>query len=340
MPRLHRATHAARSGTNAFDTGSRDRWGGDVTLHAHEIAIDLALVRALVDRAVPDLADRPLRPLDASGSSNALFRLGDDLLVRLPRQPGGSETITKEARRLPYLAPALPVPVPEVVVVGEPGFGYPERWSVVRWIDGEVPRVPVERGVATDALARDLAGVVGALRELAVPADALADPALRWYRGDSLLAMDEAVHGYVAGCRAIAGLDLDLDACRRVWEKATALTDSGEDGAPRWLHGDLLAENLLVREGRLAAVLDFGALSVGDPTVDLVAGWELLDPPGREVFRSVLGVDEVTWLRGRAWALAIAVMTFPYYWHTMPERCHDRLVLARAVLADAGRQSR
>jgi len=93
-------------------------------LHEDEIEIDLPLVRALVDRALPDLAGRPLRPLDASGSSNALFRLGDDLLVRLPRQPGGSETIAKEARWLPYVAPALPVAVPRIVAVGEPDLGY------------------------------------------------------------------------------------------------------------------------------------------------------------------------------------------------------------------------
>jgi aminoglycoside phosphotransferase (APT) family kinase protein len=105
----------------------------------------------------------------------------------------------------------------------------------------------------------------------------------------------------------------------------------------RWYHGDLLAENLLVRNGRLAAVLDFGGLSVGDPTIDLLAGWGVLDAPAREVFRAALGVDESTWLRGRAWTLSIALITFPYYWHTMPTRCADNLALARSVLADAAR---
>ncbi len=317
-----------------FDTAARARWGSGVTLHEDEIEIDLPLVRALVDRALPDLAGRLLRPLDASGSSNALFRLGDDLLVRLPRQPGGSETIAKEARWLPYVAPALPVAVPRIVAVGEPDLGYPERWSVVCWIDGGVPTVPVGPGVAAGELARDLAGVVGALGGLAVPPDALTDPALRWYRGEPLAAMDATTRQYLADCRRLPGLDLDLDACLRLWEAAIALTCAGEAVA-RWFHGDLLAENLLLREGRLAAVLDFGGLSVGDPTVDLIVGWEVLDPSGREVFRSILGVDEVTWLRGRAWALAIAVMTFPYYWHTMPDRCAARLAMARAVLADA-----
>ena len=100
-------------------------------------------------------------------------------------------------------------------------------------------------------------------------------------------------------------------------------------------HGDLLAENLLVRDGRLAAVLDFGGLAVGDPTVDLIVAWEVLDPASREVFRRAVGVDETSWLRGRAWALSLALITFPYYWSTMPDRCASRLAVARSVLADA-----
>lgn len=120
-----------------------------------------------------------------------------------------------------------------------------------------------------------------------------------------------------------------------VWEAAVLRAGAVEVVAPRWLHGDLVAENLLLHEGRLAAVLDFGGLSVGDPTVDLVVGWDVLDPAARVVFRSALGVDDVTWERGRAWALAIAVMTFPYYWRTMPDRCAARLAMARAVLTDA-----
>lgn len=306
-----------------------------MTLHEDEIEIDLPLVRALVDRALPDLAGHPLRLLDTSGSSNVLYRLGDDLLVRVPRQPGGAETIAKEARWLPYVAAALPVAVPRIVAVGEPDLGYPERWSVVYWLDGEVRDAPAGPAAVAAELARDLADVVGALGELAVPSDALADPALRWYRGEPLAAMDAATRRYLADCRRLPGLDLDVDACLRVWEAAVVGTGDGEVVAPRWLHGDLLAENLLLREGRLAAVLDFGGLSVGDPTVDLVVGWDVLDPAAREVFRSALGVDDVTWVRGRAWALAIAVMTFPYYWHTMPDRCAARLAIARAVLADA-----
>lgn len=307
-------------------------------LHDDELLIDLSLVRALVDRALPECASLPLSRLRASGSSNALFRLGDELLVRLPRQPGGSATIEKEARWLPQIGPLLPVSVPEVVAVGEPDLGYPERWSVVRWLDGDVPTVadPASHAASTPtALARDLAAVVTALPDIRVPDSALADPQLRWYRGDPLGSMDDATRGNLAACRDISGVDLDLDAALRVWEEAMALPETGTGSAPRWYHGDLMAENLLVRGGRLAAVLDFGGLALGDPTVDLIVAWDVLDPAARDVFRRAVGVDETSWLRGRAWALSLALMTFPYYWNTMPDRCASRLAVVRSVLADA-----
>ena len=307
-------------------------------LHDDELLIDLSLVRALIDRALPEYASLPLSPLRASGSTNALFRLGDELLVRMPRQPGGTATIEKEARWLPQIGPLLPVSVPEVVAVGEPDLGYPERWSVVRWLEGEVPTVadPASHaGPTRPALARGLAAVVTALRDIQVPESALADPQLRSYRGAPLQSMDDTTRGNLAACREISGLDLDFDAALRVWEEAMALPQTGSGSEPRWYHGDLMAENLLARGGRLAAVLDFGVLAVGDPTVDLIVAWEVLDPEARDVFRRAVGADEKSWLRGRAWALSLALMTFPYYWNTMPDRCASRLAVARSVLADA-----
>jgi aminoglycoside phosphotransferase (APT) family kinase protein len=311
-------------------------WSVRVTgrLHHDEIPIDDALVRSLLGTLSSSYGQLPLRRLDTSGSSNALFRLGDELLVRLPRQPGGTATIEKEQRWLPYVAGALPASVPEIVSVGAPGFGYPERWSVVRWLAGEVPAVPAAAEEPRHHLAGDLARVVTGLRGLDVPDAATHDPHLRSYRGEPLVGMDGSTREALASCRQIDALDLDLDACTAVWDDAMSLPGAHEVAEPRWYHGDLVAENLLVRGGRLAAVLDFGGLSVGDPSVDLVVAWELLDPCARARFRAAVDVDDATWLRGRAWALALSVMTFPYYWATMPERCANRLALARAVLAE------
>lgn len=306
-----------------------------VTLHADELPVDEALVGRLITDQLPEYAGVPVRRLCASASSNSLFRLGDELLVRVPRQPGGSSAILKEARWLPYLEDALPAGVPEIVAVGEPAHGYPEHWSVVRWVDGEHPTPATSSTDSRDVLAHDLAAVVRVLRELEVPPQAREDAALRWYRAEPLTAIDSDIRAYAELCRSVPDLDLDVDAVLLVWDAAMAAAADGPRPATHWLHGDLLAENLLVRNGRIAAVLDFGGLAVGDPTVDLVAAWELLDPEARALFRAEAGLDDHTWLLGRAWALALAVMTFPYYWRTMPERCAGRLAIARQVLMDA-----
>jgi len=307
-------------------------------LHDDEIPIDAGLVRALVDRAMPHYTDLPVRRLDSSGSTNALFRLGENLLVRLPRQPGGSAAIAKEAKWLPVLGPSLPAGVPEVVAVFEPDCGYPERWSVVRWIDGEHPEVVTPKtpaGPRRAGLAVDLAKVVSALGLAEVPSEAASDPALRWYRGEPLATMDAVTRQNIGRCRALNDFGYDLDAAERLWDEAVRLPGAKDRPAPRWYHGDLTAENLLVRDGRLAAVLDFGGLSVGDPAVDLAVAWEVLDPPAREIFRRKLGVDDATWLRGRAWALSLTFMIW-YYWATMPQRRTRSIAVGRNVLADAG----
>jgi aminoglycoside phosphotransferase (APT) family kinase protein len=305
-------------------------------LHDDELEVDEVLVRRLLATLSPAYAGLPLRRLASTGSTNTLFRLGDDLVVRVPRQPGGTSTIEKEQRWLPYVARSLAVAVPEVVAVGEPAAGYPERWSIVRYVDGEPPRLPSAGEAPRHDLAHDLAGVVTALRRATVPAEAVGDPSLRWYRGEPLSRYDDDLHGWLEQCRSAEGLDLDLDSVERAWDAAVALPDAHEAAEPRWYHGDLLAENLLVRDdGRLSAVLDFGGLAVGDPAVDLVVAWELLDPVARTTFRNAVGVTDGEWSVARGWALALGVMVFPYYWQSMPARCAQRLFMARQVLAEA-----
>jgi aminoglycoside phosphotransferase (APT) family kinase protein len=310
----------------------------DGRLHDDELEVDAELVRRLLTTLSPAYDGMALRRFDASGSTNALFRLGDELLVRVPRQPGGTSTIEKEQRWLPYVAASLPVAVPEIAAVGEPGFGYPEKWSVVRFLTGDRPALPQPQEAPRHALAGDLARVVGALGDLAVPTDAVGDPALEWYRGRPLASMDDDMRGFLRDSRALEredGFELDLERVRRVWEATVRLPEAGRGVEQRWYHGDLNAENLLVRDGRLVAVLDFGGLSVGDPTNDLAVAWQLLDTAARTTFRASLSVDDPTWRLARGWALVLAMMGQPYYWHTMRDRCLRGLHTARAVLDDA-----
>ena len=235
----------------------------------------------------------------------------------------------------------LPVAVPEVVAIGEPAFGFTELWSIVRWQSGEHPETcsPADSPKPERLqLAAELAQIVIAFRQIEPSSEALDDRQLRrHYRGRALVDHDSQMRQNIENCRSIEGLNLDLDAALTVWEQALELP--GADKAIenyRWFHGDIVAENLLLKDGHLTGLLDFGGIGLGDPTVDLHGAWELLDAPAREEFRSRLDIDESEWLRGRAWALAIALMTFPYYWTTMPNRIKDRLAMVRSVLADFG----
>jgi aminoglycoside phosphotransferase (APT) family kinase protein len=302
-------------------------------LHADELLIDIALVRQLVDRAFPEYVDEDLRHLNDSGSSNALFRLGNDKLVRLPRQPGGGASIDKEASWLPYVAPHVTVEVPEVVGVGEPDLDYPERWAITTWLHGTRPTTPrsIPRDNGTEGLAEDLVQFLTELRGMEVPERAKADKALSWYRGLPLWDLDADFRGTAVECREL-GISLDVDEALRVWDRAVDASRAVEP-ADSWYHGDLLVENLLLNyTGGLAAVIDFGGLALGNPTVDLVVAWEALDDDGRRVLRRALDVDDATWTASRGWALLIAMITFPYYGVSMPARCADRLAMAEAAI--------
>ncbi|MCF1648834.1 aminoglycoside phosphotransferase family protein [Streptomyces indiaensis] len=277
---------------------------GVVRMHEDELDIDVSLVDRLIAGQFPRWAGLPVRRLESSGTENAMFRLGTDKVVRLPRHPRAVQAIAHELHWLPRLGPALPVGAPEPLGRGEPGDGFPWPWSVYRWLDGHNP----EPGRLQEPvmLAGDLAGWVTALRRI----DASQGPP--GYRGVPLAARDPFMRAALAD---LAGR-VDTVAVTKAWE--AALRAPEHTGPPVWAHGDLMAGNLLVADGRLSAVIDFGTAGVGDPAVDLIAAWCLLPAAAREVFREAVGAGEAEWARARGWALSIAVVALPYYWDTNP----------------------
>jgi aminoglycoside phosphotransferase (APT) family kinase protein len=271
-------------------------------MHEGEASVDVGLVSRLLRAQAPHLADLPVRPGPTTGTVNRIFRLGEDLCVRLPRLAGGAASLEKEVRWLPRLAPQLPFEVPEPVVVGDPGPQYPFTWAVYRWVTGQA--MTAERPLDQEELARGLAGLVSAFR-VVDPTDG--PPSGRLPLGR----LDESTRTAIAAADGI-----DHVAVTAAWERA--LDAPVWDGRPVWRHGDLLPPNLVMRDGRLAAVLDFGGCGIGDPAIDLIPAWTILGPVGRSVFRSMLGPDDGTWERARGVALHQALLIIPDYRTTNP----------------------
>lgn len=306
--------------------------GPTTKMHEDELDLDEGLVARLVAEQFPRWAGLPVSRVPSSGTDHAMFRLGQALVVRLPRTPWAARSLEAEARWPALLAPHLPVTVPVPLEVGEPAGEYPLNWAVHRWLPGRNP--VVGRVVEPARLARELGEFVAALRAVAPHPQAP-----RAGRGVPLADRDADTRDAV---RALAQLPpgaeaLDLDTVREVWAEAVALP--GYAGPDRWLHGDISPGNVLVGDdGRLSAVIDFGGIGVGDPTVELIVAWNLLPAAVRGAFREVLGVDDVTWARGRAWALSVALIQLPYYRLSNPALAANSRHVIAEVLADHARE--
>jgi aminoglycoside phosphotransferase (APT) family kinase protein len=292
-------------------------------MHADEAELDVPLVRRLIGAQFPQWAELPLEPVASSGTDNAMYRLGENMAVRLPRVPGAAAQVAKEQHWLPRLAPLLPLPVPEPLGKGTPDAGYAWNWSVYSWLAGE----NVERVADPLRAAVDLAGFVTALH--AIDTDGGPPPGEHnFFRGQPLAARDTATREAIA---ALAGA-IDTDAVTSAWE--AALRAPAHRGADVWIHGDLSSGNLLFRQGGLSAVIDFGGLAVGDPACDLLVAWEIFSAGQRADFRDALSTDAAAWERGRGWALSVALIQLPYYWHTNPRLAARSRHVIGEVLAD------
>lgn len=296
-------------------------------MHADEVATDAALVEQLIAEQCPQWAGLPVVPVPSAGTDNALYHLGNALVVRLPRIAGAVAQVTKEQRWLPQLAPHLPLAIPTPLAQGEPGAGYPFPWSVYRWLPGE--NATLDRLADPVQAAADLAGFSAALQGI----DATGGPlpgSHNFGRGVPLAERDAATRACSAELDQLGMVD--AEAATAAWDDA--LQAPAWDGPPVWLHGDLQSGNLLAQDGRLNAVIDWGALGVGDPACDLQPAWNLFTGEARQVFRETLGIDDATWARGKGWALSIGLIALPYYHQTNPTLAGIARVAIEAVLAD------
>ncbi len=267
--------------------------------------VDTSLASKLIRSRFPRWAGLPVRPVASPGTANRLFRLGADMVIRFPRTRAAIEAIGKEMNWLPELSAYFSLQVPEPLDTVEPQDEYPWPWSVYRWLEGEdlwsYPLIDLRQ--AAETLARFVSELQGI--------DTGGGPAPgrhNSFRGAPLADRDHLVRRAIREC----GNRIDPEAVTREWEIALAQPCS-EQGC--WTHGDLQPGNLIARNGGIVAVIDFGLLCVGDPAVDLLPAWNLLDRESRQVFRKALQVDEATWSRGRGWAICQSVLALPYYWN-------------------------
>ncbi|MEZ4555859.1 MAG: aminoglycoside phosphotransferase family protein [Caldilineaceae bacterium] len=292
-------------------------------MHADELHIDAAVVRRLLADQLPQWAQLPLRPVASAGTDHALYRLGDAMLVRLPRIHWAVGQAKLEAAWLPKLAPHLPLAVPLPLAMGNSTDDYPWTWSVCRWLPG-VNATPDQIADSRQAAA-DLAGFIRALQAV----DATGAP--RSSRGVPLASRDAEVRAALAALDTLPRM-IDTTAAAAAWD-ATVRAPAWQ-AAPVWIHGDLHQGNLLAQDGRLSAVIDFGCLGLGDPAVDVMAAWLYLPRDVRAEFREMLHVDDATWTRAQGWALSMGLIALPYYHVTNPALAGIARRTIEAVLAD------
>ncbi len=273
-------------------------------MHADEFDIDAGLVRRLLAAQFPTWAPLPLELVASAGTDNALYRLGDDMVVRLPRRQRPADTLAKERTWLPRLAPLLPLSIPVPLGDGVPAEDYPFAWSVYRWLRGEdAIAAPLTDG---RRLALDLASFLAALWNID-SSDGPPPGEHNVWRGVPLATRDAPTRSAIDSLRAA----IDVEPVTAAWEAALRSPEWKQPAV--WIHGDLDSRNVLVEHGRLDAVIDWGCLGVGDPACDVMVAWKLLSADTRVVFRNALSLDDSTWARACGWALSQALVALAYY---------------------------
>jgi len=295
------------------------------SMHADEVHIEAPLVRRLLHSQFSGWDVQSIIRLPSHGTDNALFRLGEAHLIRMPRIHWAARDPIKEHEWLPRLAPHLPLEVPVPLTLGQPDCGYPWHWTICPWLEGMTRAV--NETVDPIQTALDLADFIRALHALDASDGPMPDEAGS-SRGVPLRTRDSAFR------EAHAQLDGSFDKRRilSLWNEVLQTPEWAS--SPVWIHGDLQEGNLLFRADQLAAVIDFGGLAVGDPACDVMAAWLYLSAEAREPFREALDIDDATWMRARGWALSVGVIAYPYYKHSNPKLASIAKRAISEVLSD------
>jgi aminoglycoside phosphotransferase (APT) family kinase protein len=293
-----------------------------------QLKIDVTLVRRLIELEFPQWKDLPIQPVAVSGWDNRTFHLGAHMVVRMPSAADYALQVEKEQQWLLKLAPFLPLPIPVPLGLGGPAYDYPWKWSIYTWLPGDTATVSHITNLRD--FATTLAQFLVALQHIDSKNGPLPGPH-SLYRGGELMTYDHETRQAIA----ILNGKINVNAATEVWEAALA---TSWHHPPVWVHGDISPSNLLVQEGRLSAVIDFGQLAIGDPACDLAIAWTLFKDESREAFRALLPLDAGTWARGRAWTLWKALIIAAGLTNSPPIETKHCWHIIDEVLADHPRK--
>lgn len=268
--------------------------------NTNDIHIDVSLVRELIKAQFPEWENLKIKPVEFSGWDNRTFHLGEQMTVRLPSNAEYSGQVEKEQYWLPKLAPHLTVAIPVPLAMGKRSKEYPWHWSVYKWLKGDTAAINRINDLNQFAIA--LAEFLVAFQKCDTTGGPLAGEH-NFYRGGNLAVYD----GETREAIRLLNDKIDTQTATKIWESALAST---WQKPPVWVHGDIATGNLLVSDGRLSAVIDFGQLGLGDPACDLAIAWIFFKNESRNAFHEALKTDQATWARGQGWALWKALIVY------------------------------
>lgn len=294
-------------------------------MHKNDLKINMDIVRNLINEQFPEYSNLPIDQLNSGGTVNYIFKLGQELYIRLPRVREWSN-IEKEYEVLSYLAPNLSLEIPEVIAVGKPDDFYPLKWAIYKWIKGSMysDKLIIDEIKA----AKDLANFIKELKSIAIP------PGAPKAGREALGKLNKKTLKTIYSADNLNNKDKII----KIWKES--LKAAPWDGKAAWIHSDLLRTNLLIQSGNLNAVIDFGSAGIGDPAFDLIPAWTVFNSGGRGIFKNCINADRESWIRARGYALHQAVLIIPYYKKSNPEFTLMAQRTLNEILADYNLESR